>query len=51
LSDAPYGSFLRRFKQEENMCVDIEQRKFADYLIKLGNGELTLNIMEEIKLP
>lgn len=44
-------SLFKTFKLEENMRVDIEQRQFADYLLQLGNGELTLNAMEEIELP
>ncbi|CAG5052184.1 unnamed protein product [Parnassius apollo] len=44
-------SVFKTFKLEENMRVDIEQRQFADYLLKLGNGELALNTMEEIELP
>ncbi|XP_036340182.1 uncharacterized protein LOC118749494 [Rhagoletis pomonella] len=39
------------FTLEENMRVDIEQREFAEYLLKLGNGERPLNTMEEIELP
>lgn len=43
---------FKTFKLEETiMRVDIEQRQFADYLLKLGNGELTLNTREEIELP
>lgn len=42
-------SVFKTFKLEENMRVDIEQRQFADYLLKLGNGELTLNTREEIE--
>ncbi|CAH0716011.1 unnamed protein product, partial [Brenthis ino] len=41
-------SVFKTFKLEENMRGDIEQRQFGDYLLKLGNGELTLNTMEEI---
>ncbi|CAH2086126.1 unnamed protein product [Euphydryas editha] len=36
---------------EAPMLPKYEQRQFADYLLKLGNGELTLNTMEEIELP
>ena len=39
------------FSLTENMRVDPEQRDFAEYLLKVGNGELPVNNMDEIELP
>lgn len=39
------------FSLTENMRVDPEQRDFAEYLLKIGNGELPVNTMDEVELP
>ncbi|GBP60014.1 hypothetical protein EVAR_41296_1 [Eumeta japonica] len=42
---------FKTFTLEENMRIQIDQQQFANYLLKLGNGELPLNNMDEIELP
>lgn len=41
---------LNTFSLKKNMRVDPEQKQFAKYLLKLGNGELPMNAMDEIEL-
>ena len=33
------------------MRIDPKQRDFAEYLLKIGNGELPVNALDEIKYP
>ncbi|GBP65115.1 hypothetical protein EVAR_5261_1 [Eumeta japonica] len=49
--DLPFGGKVMTFTLEENMHIQIDQQQFAKYLLKLGNGELPLNNMDEIELP
>ena len=39
------------FSLTENTRVNPEQRDFAEYLLKVGNGDLPVNAMHEIELP
>ena len=41
---------FRVFQLKRNQRVDPEEVEFADYLLKLGNGELPMNVLEEIEL-
>ena len=33
------------------MRVDLKERDFAEYLLKVGNGDLPVSAMDEIDLP
>lgn len=44
-------SCFKIYSLDENMRVDSEQRQFAQYLLKLGDGNLIMNSLEEIELP
>ncbi|GBP31300.1 hypothetical protein EVAR_31425_1 [Eumeta japonica] len=44
-------SLFKTFTLEKNMRVQIDQQQFANYLLKLVNGELPLKNMDEIELP
>lgn len=39
------------FSLTENMRVDPKQTEFAEYLLKVGNGDLPVNNMGEVELP